>query len=151
MILDLKKLKRSGKDQSDFFFEYAPNEEIITLPSVGFKEDVKITGTVYLTGDHSAVVEGEVVFVLKGECTRCLEDTEKEFIAEFSESVDADDAEGYPLKNDTIDLTKIVDDLVMMNIPVNFLCKEDCKGLCAGCGTNLNQSECKCKNKEGKE
>lgn len=151
MLLDLKKIKRSGKDQSDFFFEYSPKEEIITLPNVEFGGAVKINGTVYLTGEHSAVVEGEVDFVLKGECTRCLEKTEKEFLAEFSESVDAEDEDGYPVNNDTIDLTKIVDDLVMMNIPVNFLCNDDCKGICAGCGTNLNQGECKCKNKEGTE
>jgi uncharacterized protein len=147
MILDLKKLKRSGKDQSDFFFEYTPESEIISLPSAEFKEAVKINGTVYLTGEHSAVVEGEVNFILSGECTRCLESAEKEFVAEFSESVGAGDEDGYPVKNDTVDLRKIVDDLIMMNMPVGFLCKEDCKGICAGCGTNLNQSECKCKNK----
>ena len=147
MILDLKKLKRSGKDQSDFFFEYSPATEIISIPSVEFKGAVKINGTIFLTGEHSAVVEGEVDFTLSGECTRCLEPAQKQFIVEFSESVDADDDQGYPLKNDTVDLTKIVDDLIMMNIPISFLCREDCKGLCLGCGTNLNQSECKCKNK----
>lgn len=147
MILDLKKLKRSGKDQSDFFFLYTPDSEIISLPSAQFKEEVKINGTVYLTGEHSAVVEGEVVFTLVGDCTRCLEPAEKEFLAEFSESVGDGDEDGYPIKNDTVDLTKIVDDLIMMNMPVSFLCKEDCKGICTGCGTNLNQSECKCKNK----
>ena len=151
MIIDLKKLKRSGKDQSDFFFEYFPESEIITIPSVEFEGAVKINGTVFLTGDHSAVVEGEVDFTLKGECTRCLELTSKQFIVEFTESVDADDEDGYPVKNDTVDLTRIIDDLVMMNMPVSFLCREDCKGLCSGCGTNLNQDECKCKNKEGKE
>lgn len=145
MILDLKKIKRSGKDQSDFFFLYQPQTQLIDIPSVGFDGDIKINGTVYITGEHSAFIEAEVDFALKGECTRCLSETRKEFVVELAESVSMDDEEGYPVKNDTVDLTKIVDDLVMMNIPVSFLCKEDCKGLCSGCGTNLNEGECKCK------
>ena len=147
MLLDLKKIKRSGKDYSDFFFEYQPTESLINIPEVEFDGAIKVFGTVYLTGGHSAVVEGEVAFWLTGECTRCLSKTQKQFVAEFSEGVSADDTEGYPVKNDTVDLTRIVDDLVMMNMPINFLCSEDCKGLCSVCGTNLNQGECKCKNK----
>lgn len=147
MILDIKKLKRSGKDSSDFFFEYQANNELIDIPSVTFSGDIKINGTVSLTGEHSVYIEGEVDFSLKGECTRCCATTEKRFVIGFSESASADDEDGYPVKNDTVDLTKIVDDLVAMNIPVSFLCKEDCKGLCSGCGTNLNDGDCKCKNK----
>ena len=147
MILDLKKLKRSGKDTEDFFFLYQPSLDVLDIPDAEFKGDVKVNGTVTLTGEHSAVIDGEVVFIIKANCTRCLEQTEKEFFLEFSESVDQDDEEGYPVKNDTVDLSKIVDDLVMLNCPISFLCKEDCKGICADCGTNLNQSECKCKNK----
>ena len=146
MILDLRQLKRSGKDSKDFFFEYNPPIEVIDIPSAKFDGAVKIVGEITLTGDHSAVIDGEVSFTLTGECTRCLTKTSKEFVMEFSEAVDADDEDGYPVKNDTVDLSKIVDDLVAMNLPVNFLCKEDCKGICAGCGTNLNDGECKCKN-----
>ena len=146
MILDLKKLKRSGKDTNDFFFEYLPQEQIIDIPNVKFGGAVKVNGSVTLTGEHSAYIEGEVVFSLSGECTRCLSQTEKEYFVEFEEAVSADDSEGYPVKNDTVDLSKIVDDLVAMNLPVSFLCKEDCRGLCPSCGTNLNDGDCKCKN-----
>ena len=49
-----------------------------------------------------------------------------------------------------INLDKIVDDTVITNQPVTILCKDDCKGICMGCGVNLNNAECKCNNKEGK-
>ena len=147
MILDIKKLKRSGKDSSDFFFEYQANNELIDIPSVTFSGEIKINGTATLAGPHSVYIDGEVEFALVGECTRCCEKTTKSFIVEFSESASADDETSYPVKNDTVDLSKIIDDLVAMNIPVNFLCREDCKGLCSGCGTNLNDGDCKCKNK----
>ena len=42
-----------------------------------------------------------------------------------------------------------IDDLVTediwLAIPARFLCKEDCKGLCSQCGTDLNDSQCGCK------
>ena len=147
MILDLKKIKRSGKDSENFFFLYQPEATVLDIPNAEFVDGVKVNGTVTLTGEHSAYIEGEVVFGIKAECTRCLKETEQDFALEFSESVDQEDEEGYPVKNDTVDLSKIVDDLVMMNCPVSFLCTEDCKGICPDCGVNLNDGECKCKNK----
>ena len=62
MKLDLRKLKRSGKDQSDFFFEYVPEGELIEIPQAKLVEPVKVNGSVSLTGEHSCFVEGEVVF-----------------------------------------------------------------------------------------
>lgn len=144
MILDLRKLKRSGKDQMDFFFEYAPKNQIIDIPNADFLGVAKITGNLALTGDHSCFLQGQVEFAIKGQCTRCLKDTENSFIAEFSESLEENNLDGYSVKNDTVDLTEIVDDILAMNIPISFLCDENCKGLCAGCGTNLNDGECKC-------
>ena len=145
MIIDLKKIKRSGKEESDFFFEYCPERELIDLPNAEIVLPIKIFGTVTLTGAHSCVINGQVDFAVQGECTRCLEPTNKSFLLDFDESFDQDDLDGYPIKNDTVDLTKVVDDLIMINSPVTFLCKEDCKGICLGCGVNLNQQECKCK------
>ena len=145
MILDLRKLKRSGKDQEDFFFEYAPQTELVDIPSCKIDGAVKVTGTVTLTGEHSCYVDGEVVFTIKGECTRCLSDAVNSYVAEFKEGIEENNPDGYSLKNDTVDLSVIVDDIIAMNVPVSFLCREDCKGLCVGCGTNLNYGECKCK------
>ena len=147
MIIDLKKLKRSGKQESDFFFLYEPQENLIELPDAKIVEPIRVNGTIFLAGEHSAFVEGQVNFHIQGSCTRCLCETEKEYLLDFSESVEQDNPEGYELKNDTVDLSKIVDDLIMINSPITFLCKEDCKGICFNCGENLNESQCKCKNK----
>ena len=144
MILDLNAIKRSGKTQADFFFEYDADISV-DIPQVNMLSPVKVQGRVYLAADGTAEVEGETVFTLKGACTRCLEDTEKVFTAEFCESCGTSD--GYPIVNGKIDLKKIVDDVVIINIPVVFLCKDDCKGLCPVCGANLNDGVCKCETK----
>lgn len=145
MIIDLRELKRTGKDESDFFFEYSPEYELANIPNVEILKPVSIFGTVTLTGQHSAFLEGEVVFTLQGECTRCLTKTSKKHSAFFAEDIQQNGEGGYPLVNDKIDLSKIVDDAIMMAMPINFLCKEDCKGMCFNCGANLNVEECKCK------
>jgi uncharacterized protein len=114
------------------------------MPACKLDQPVKITGKITLTGEHSAFVEGEVNFSITGECTRCLASATNHYNAEFGEQVSVDEVDGYPLVNDTVDLTKIVNDVILMNIPITFLCKEDCKGLCFKCGANLNQAECQC-------
>ena len=35
-------------------------------------------------------------------------------------------------------------DSLLLGIPAKILCDEDCKGLCAGCGRNLNEGPCNC-------
>jgi uncharacterized protein len=146
MIIDLKKIKRSGKDSEDFYFEYQPELELIDIPNAKLCVPVKVTGTVALTGEHSCYIDGEIDFSVEGECTRCLKETSNRYVAEFSEAADSMAEDCYPVKNDTVDLTKIVDDVILINQPVSFLCSEDCKGICLNCGTNLNDGECKCKN-----
>ena len=144
MILDLNAIKRSGKRQESFFFEYASDLQV-ALPSAELLSPIKVQGEIFLTGEREAQVEGEITFTISGACTRCLAATEKTFVVEFSESCGGED--GYPVVNDKIDLAKIVDDAIIINTPVAFLCKDDCKGLCPSCGANLNYGECKCNNK----
>ncbi len=146
MIIDLKKIKRSGKDYQDFHFEYQPEKELVDIPNAKLVMPIVITGRVSLTGEHSCYIDGEVDFSVQGECTRCLKDTTNHYLVEFSETADSQSEDCYPVKNDTVDLTKIVDDVVLINVPLSFLCSEDCKGICLNCGTNLNDGECKCKN-----
>ena len=148
MIIDLRTLKRSGKDQADFFFEYQPTDELCAIPSAQIQPPIKVNGTVSLTGDHSAYIEGEICFTISGECTRCLSPAEVNVVATFNEQVEKDNEYGYSLVNDKINLVEIVDECILLNMPVSLLCKQDCKGICLGCGTNLNDGDCKCKNKQ---
>ena len=144
MFLDLREIRRSGKDQQEFFFQYQPEKELVDIPSVQMRYPVDINGEITLTGLHSAYIEGEITFTLYGECTRCLKQTECTLTAEFAEQIEAGDDEGYPLVNDKVDLAKIVEDAILINMPVNLLCREDCKGICPDCGVNLNDEQCKC-------
>ncbi len=43
-----------------------------------------------------------------------------------------------------IDVEKILVEQIFLAMPQKILCKEDCKGLCAHCGANLNRETCNC-------
>ena len=144
MTIDLNELKRTGKTHTSFFFEYE-SDIGLTLPNARLLSPVKVCGELFLTGENSATADGEVSFTVSGDCTRCLAPTEKVFNSEFSETFGNED--GYPVVNGKIDLKKAVDDVIIINTPVTFLCKDDCKGLCPDCGANLNDGVCKCNNK----
>lgn len=72
-------------------------------------------------------------------CARCLESFEKDFSQEFDFH--------YPLDPQVscIDLGEDIREEIILGFSVRVLCCEECKGLCIGCGANLNKEKCKCK------
>jgi uncharacterized protein len=54
------------------------------------------------------------------------------------------------LSSDTqiIDISKDVRDYMILSTPMKRLCKEDCKGLCVKCGSDLNEKQCDCNDDE---
>ena len=50
----------------------------------------------------------------------------------------------YKLTGDEIELDEMILDNLRLNLPVRFLCKDDCKGVCTKCGKNLNFEKCEC-------
>jgi len=48
------------------------------------------------------------------------------------------------LAGDTIDLGDVLTEQLQLQVPFQPLCKEDCKGICSNCGTDLNHGRCAC-------
>ena len=61
----------------------------------------------------------------------------------FSENPDSDE-EIWELSDKTIDLKPAVIANIILNMPMQVLCSDDCKGLCPKCGHNLNDGDCGC-------
>ena len=57
----------------------------------------------------------------------------------------ADNPELFLLEGDEIDLDEILSTCFVLDMETKFLCTEDCKGLCSGCGKNLNLGPCECR------
>ncbi|MEA2458079.1 MAG: hypothetical protein QOC95_1051 [Thermoleophilaceae bacterium] len=79
---------------------------------------------------------------LSGPCMRCLEDAEKPLDVDIREvhqpgAEDADLDSPY-LKGDELDLQAWARDALVLELPTQIVCRDDCKGLCAICGEDLN-------------
>ena len=103
-------------------------------------------------GSGELVVRGGVVGTVLQDCRRCLDCVERQIDIDItllftpSDLLEGDDSETYRLEMGVreIDLGPYLRDEMILAIPSFAECRVDCRGLCAGCGENLNESECKC-------
>jgi uncharacterized protein len=97
-----------------------------------------------LTG--GIVASGRVRGRWSAVCSRCLTPLRTDFDLRLREVFEEDpvEEETYPLRHDEIDLEQPLRDLVVPELPIVPRCRPDCAGLCATCGTNLNEAVCDC-------
>ena len=147
MVIDVKKLKRSGKESCSFHFDYEADDSAITLPDAEYSRPVSVKNGTLTLGGNEVWAEGEIEYFVSTKCSRCLDDVIFHNIVEFDETFSEDDnADGaYLYSRGLVDLTEMVNEKLLLSFPVSVLCKEDCKGICSGCGVNLNHEDCKCK------
>ena len=109
-------------------------------------ENVKVNGS-YFSDNDNVRFYGNILLTCFFECDRCLKEFSKEYTFKFSEifSSNAEDETLLINKNYTVDLQPLVNDTVIASLPIERLCKEDCKGLCPHCGIDKNFSSCSCK------
>ncbi|MCX7966186.1 MAG: DUF177 domain-containing protein [Syntrophorhabdaceae bacterium] len=55
-----------------------------------------------------------------------------------------DDMDIYYYEGNEVELEPIINEEIILNIPIKPLCKESCKGLCQVCGKNQNYEPCDC-------
>lgn len=96
---------------------------------------------------------GEFNAITNTTCGRCLEPLKQPLHIEFSEQFTlpnhADkDTELVLPHNGKIDFEPILREYLLLEVPINPHCREDCKGLCPVCGVNLNNESCDCETDE---
>jgi uncharacterized protein len=119
-----------------------------------------IEGRVRLMRTNQGILaQGTISGETEVACARCLApvpvDIEAEVEEVFVPTIDM--ATGRSIKPEEedealwidehhiLDLTEVLRQDVLLELPVHVLCKEDCRGLCPECGTNLNEASCDCK------
>lgn len=104
----------------------------------------------YSFDGEAVTLTGTLASAVRMNCTKCNEEIIRDFSVDFSERFlkvsenEAEELECYAYSGDTLDLDRMVHDLVLLNAPMYGTCKPGCKGLCPVCGTNLNKSQCSC-------
>ena len=115
--------------------------------------DASVIMKYFVDYDSNLHLDGSVRVPCKFVCDRCCASFSKNLFLEFSEVIAPKMDEENELTYDmpTIMLSRIISSFVVLSFPTKNLCREDCKGLCATCGMNLNDSDCGCsKQKIGK-
>jgi uncharacterized protein len=80
---------------------------------------------------------------LHGPCTRCLEDADAivDVDAREVDQPGGDEELRSPyVAEDEVDLRSWARDALALALPTRILCTEECRGLCAICGANLNEN-----------
>ena len=124
------------------------------IPLFGVPADERIEIDLRIESVAEGVLASATVRALAvGECTRCLDRIEGEVEESFhelyiyetdprskrsgkreKEVVVEDEDEILLMQGDAIDLEGPIRDAIILNLPVNPLCDEECLGLCPGCG-----------------
>ena len=94
---------------------------------------------------EGVLVTGTATAVLDGECARCLEPIAEETEVTFQELFVYDDRDYSSeeddgvskLEDDLVDLEPLLRDAVVLALPFQPLCEDDCPGLCVECGARL--------------
>ena len=149
-----------------------PLRESIPAGMIDYAIDMRQIGPLPVDGQADLLLEnrgpGDVVEDIrvrasfKGSfeilCARCVEPVAVPLAGSFDllfrpEKADAEAGEraisedeteiGY-YEQDGLLLEDVVREQVLLSLPGRTLCKEDCKGLCAQCGSNLNAESCDC-------
>jgi uncharacterized protein len=85
--------------------------------------------------------------ILYTDCARCLTIFPQPLYIDFTElyafAQKYATESGLILPDDgNVDLEPLVREYMLLEVPLNPLCKSDCKGLCPICGGNLNEQTC---------
>jgi len=96
---------------------------------------------------QGVLLKGDFEAWINQNCTRCLEPfpyqirTQFEELYAFDERYVTESVLYFP-EDGFIDLAPLLREYLTIEIPIRSMCKEDCKGLCPICGTNLNFETC---------
>ncbi|NES14019.1 MULTISPECIES: DUF177 domain-containing protein [Micromonospora] len=94
---------------------------------------------------EGVLVSGTVSGPVKGECGRCLREIDDSVVVNIQElyayqnsttDTTTDEDEVGRMQDDLIDLEPALRDAVVLTLPTNPLCREDCPGLCPECGVH---------------
>ncbi len=135
------------------------------IKKVSFKKNISIPEDYNVNGEAYVNVYGEILnsggkFRFTGNicakfnvnCDLCLKPFDIELncnadeIFIRSDETDNDETDCWTFSEKTVNLEPAVLSNIILNIPMRFVCSDECKGLCGICGHNFNDGDCGCGN-----
>ncbi len=118
--------------------DYNPKELDLEFVDLRYTRPLHLEGTVE-KGLDTLTFRGFLTSQIERTCGRCLVNIPHNFEKPFEFF--------YEIKNqEIIETLEDLREAVILEYPISFVCREECKGLCPNCGANLNESQCECQN-----
>ena len=139
----------------EFSYELTPDELEITEADLKITAPVVLKGMVENAGDV-ILLKAEAATEIERTCGRCLKVyTEKlnaqvveKFYPAGAENIENDafiyENDAFIYESDLLDITEPVRESLLLAVPLQALCREDCRGLCPVCGADRNEGDCGC-------
>lgn len=146
-------------------------EELVLAPTDGRFPSGLSLEVEFTRGDRGIRAAGVLSAVCVRQCVRCLKEYEDAlslpFAVEYRHEekpargplrpaggkspraahvavVEPDEDDVYPYGGESLELTEMLREQVILAAPMQPLCREDCPGLCAVCGQDLSEGACGC-------
>ena len=153
MKIDLTEIARIPGAHASHTFE----EPLARDPDLELVEPARGTFTVTNSGPL-LVLRGSMTAAVRLQCARCLEPVTVAIEAPLSEAfstrppaeaiedrtIDVEEPERAAFHENILDLTELVRQNIIVNLPIRPLCQEACPGICPRCGSTLSSGACTC-------
>jgi len=127
-----------------------PKDPGLTDLEFTLREPVRVSGRLMESGPGGYYWDGRIQTVVDQACRRCLAPIEVTIDQGvgvfFTDDETADDPSAYVIPRNTavLELGEAIREELILAAPRYPECREDCKGICANCGKDLNLGRCGC-------
>ncbi len=149
MVLDVSQLIQNDGAVKELNFSVSLEDMSFNGQEISFDTPCDLSGEIKnISGTLHLTLDANVTFTTQ--CARCLDNVSVQHsfpVSEmFSKTAPKEDTEDEVtvLMSGSIDLGEVTERAFVGSIPINYLCSDDCKGLCKFCGVNLNRESCSC-------
>ncbi len=141
---------------------FAPGEITFTDPALKQARPLHAEGVAELLPhtDGEVRIKGRITTEIVGECDRCLGEasipvdaaidlfyrpaSELNKVDEEEIEIDEGEAEIAFYEGKGIELEQVIAEQILLLLPMQLVCANDCKGICPSCGASRNLAACNC-------
>lgn len=146
--INVAEIKKRLVGSKMFAYELTPDELDITDTDLNVTAPIQLEGVVENAGDV-ILLKADVKTEIERTCGRCLKVFTEPLAAQVVEKFYPAGAENiendaFIYESDLLDITEPVRESLLLAVPLQSLCREDCRGLCPVCGADRNEGDCGC-------
>lgn len=131
--------------------ELALTDEHLADLDFTLAEPVNVLGRLMPSGPGRYYWDARLGTVVSGTCRRCLTpvtarvDQRVKLLLIEGDDLEDPDAYAIAARATALDLGDVIREELILAVPDYLVCRDDCRGLCAQCGADLNQGPCDCR------